>query len=193
MRRLNECVNSSEWKRGVKSGGGGPWRGLAWIGVYRQGGGRVRQGRSRGGRVWEKEETGQKFAIISVEDGAGGWCVEERGFFWVVEEWEGVRAHFCQFKQRHLSEGASGVCLHMFVCLYVCVCMWLGRQGDDRTLVAPGVWPLSWSLLSNNPSPCFKIMAFSHWPSQGKAEALCTQITVLSISTLHIALSNNRR
>lgn len=123
----------------------------------------MRHRRSTRGWDREKEETRQKFAIMSMEEGAGGCSVEERVFFWVVEEWEGVRAHFCQFKQRHLSEGASGV--HLHVCMYVCVrtcvyvcvfacvcacvcahlrvrmcvCVRLGRQGDDRSLVAPGV------------------------------------------------------
>lgn len=40
----------------------------------------MRQGRSRGGWVREKEETRQKFAIMSMEEGAGGCCEEERGF-----------------------------------------------------------------------------------------------------------------
>lgn len=48
--------------------------------MNRQGGGRARQGRSRGGRVRGKEEARQKFAIMSVEEGADGWCVEEKGF-----------------------------------------------------------------------------------------------------------------
>lgn len=40
----------------------------------------MRQRRSRGGRVREKEETRQKFPIMSVEEGAGGWRGEERAF-----------------------------------------------------------------------------------------------------------------
>lgn len=67
-------------------------------------------GRSRGGRLRKKEETRQKFAIMSMEEGTGGCCEGERFFFWVAEEWEVVKAHFCQFKQRHLSEGASAAC-----------------------------------------------------------------------------------
>ena len=82
----------------------------------------MRQGRSRGGRVREKAETRQKFAIMSVEEGAGGWCVEERGFFWVVEKWEGVRAHFCQFKQRHLSHCCVSAYVCVYIYVYVCVC-----------------------------------------------------------------------
>lgn len=40
----------------------------------------MRQGRSRGVRVREREETRQEFPIMSVEEGAGGWCAEERAF-----------------------------------------------------------------------------------------------------------------
>lgn len=76
---VNECVNSSEWNGGLRVVEEGHEEVLAWIGVYRHGGGRVRQGRSGGGRVRGKEETRQKFAIMSVEEGAGGWCVEEKG------------------------------------------------------------------------------------------------------------------
>lgn len=46
--------------------------------------------------------------------------------------------HFCQFKERHLSEGGEGggacVHLHMFVSMYVI----RGARGDDGALVAPG-------------------------------------------------------
>lgn len=45
-----------------------------------QGGGRVRQGRSSGGRLRKKEETRQKFVIMSVEEGTGGCCEGERFF-----------------------------------------------------------------------------------------------------------------
>lgn len=40
----------------------------------------MRQGRSRGGRLRKKEETRQKLAIMSMEEGTGGCCEGERGF-----------------------------------------------------------------------------------------------------------------
>lgn len=75
----------------------------------------MRQGRSRGGWVRKKEETRQKFAIMSVEEGGRRVQSGRKGVFWVVGEWEGVRAHSCQFKQRHLSGG-------LLVCVCVCDC-----------------------------------------------------------------------
>lgn len=45
----------------------------------------MRQGRSRGGRLRKKEETGQKFAIMSMEEGTGG-CWEGERFF---SGWQG--------------------------------------------------------------------------------------------------------
>lgn len=110
-------------KRGVKSGGGGPWWGLAWIGVYRQGGGRVRQGRSRGGRVREKEETRQKFAIMSVEEGAGGWCVEERVFSgWWRSGREPGRTSVSLNRDICQRGPLVCVCICVCVCANVCVC-----------------------------------------------------------------------
>lgn len=48
----------------------------------------------------------------------------------MAEEWEVVRAHFCQFKQRHLSGGASAACLLPHACVCVTV---IKQAGDHRT------------------------------------------------------------
>lgn len=78
-----------------------------------------------------RREGGNKTKVCHNERGGRGRRVVcgRKGFSWVVEEWEGVRAHFCQFKQRHLSEGATGVCLQMCVCVFpVYVCVYVIRQ-----------------------------------------------------------------
>lgn len=118
---LNEMKNNK--KRGVKSGGGGPYS-QAWIGVYSQGGGRVRQGRSRGGRLRKKEETRQKFAIISMEEGTGG-CGEGERFF-------------SGWRRSGRQPGRTSVSLNrdiwqqrgplLPVCVCVCVCVVVIRQ-----------------------------------------------------------------
>lgn len=86
--------------------------------MYRQGGGGVRLGRGRGGRARDKEEAGQKFSVMSMEEGTGRRCVEERLFSGRWRGWEGVRTYFCQFKERHLSKGATRVsaCVRVHVC-----------------------------------------------------------------------------
>lgn len=57
-----------------------------------------------------------------MEEGTGGCGEGERLFFWVAEEWEVSGAHFCQFKQRHLSEGASaaGLLARAYACVRGC-------------------------------------------------------------------------
>lgn len=57
------------------------------MGMYRQGGGRVRHGRSRGGRVRDEEEARQKFSVMSMEEGTGGrWC-RRKAFLRAAEGW----------------------------------------------------------------------------------------------------------
>lgn len=79
----------------------------------------MRQGRSRGGWVREKEETRQKFAIMSVEEGASGWCVEERGYSgW----WRSGR-----------ESGRTSVSLNRDICqrgplVCVCICVYVIRR-----------------------------------------------------------------
>lgn len=90
----------------------------------------MRQGRSRGGRVREKEETRQKFAIMSVEEGAGGWCVEERGFSgWWRSGRESGRTSVSLNRDICQRGPLLCVCIRVCVCvyIYVCVCVYVIR------------------------------------------------------------------
>lgn len=80
----------------------------------------MRQGRSRGDRVRE-EETRQKFLIMSVEEGASGWCVEERAFSgWWSSGRELGRTSVSL--NRDICQRGPLVCVCICVCMTTCVC-----------------------------------------------------------------------
>lgn len=84
----------------------------------------MRQGRSTGRRVRGKEETRQKFSIMSVEEGAGGLCREEKGFsgWWRSGRESGrtsvsLNTDICQ------RGPLVCVCICVCVCVYTCGCV----------------------------------------------------------------------
>lgn len=81
----------------------------------------MRQGRGRGGWVRKKEETRQKFAIMSVEEGGRRCSREERGFSgW----WRSGResGHTPVNLNRDICQGGCW-CVCVSVIVIVCLCV----------------------------------------------------------------------